>query len=33
MPYYEEYGFAPLSNDLRLVMKMSAVHEIVAGLT
>jgi len=33
LPYYEKYGFTPLANDLRMVMKMSAVHEIVGGLT
>lgn len=32
VPYYEKYGFRPLTNDLRMVMKMSAVRKIVTGL-
>lgn len=30
--FYEHRGFAPLSNDLRMVMKMSAVRKVVAQL-
>lgn len=29
VPYYMRYGFKPLANDVRLIMKMSAVHKIV----
>lgn len=30
--YYQQFGFAQLANDLRMVMKMSAVNRVVAEL-
>ncbi|OQQ21539.1 hypothetical protein A4U94_14490 [Prescottella equi] len=32
IPYYGKFGFRQLKNDLRMVMKMSAVHKVVEGL-
>jgi ribosomal protein S18 acetylase RimI-like enzyme len=32
LPFYSSFGFRQLTNDLRLVMKMSAVNRIVAEL-
>ena len=33
IPYYEQYGFRLLANELRMVMKMSAVHAIVKEMS
>lgn len=33
MGYYQQFGFTPLANDLRMVMKMSAVNRIVDELS